>query len=65
MRLCVSHPNEIVFMNFTKCRVFLCILGGIWPDCGCGVYFKSGPTYRPEPGYRQRDSKGKLYYNHG
>jgi hypothetical protein len=27
MRLYVSHPNEIVFMNFTICRVFLFILG--------------------------------------
>jgi len=27
MRLCVSHLNEIVFMNFTLCRVFLFILG--------------------------------------
>jgi len=27
MRLCVSHPNKIVFMNFTICSVFLSILG--------------------------------------
>jgi hypothetical protein len=27
MRLYVSHPNEIVFMNFTICGVFLFILG--------------------------------------
>jgi len=27
MRLCVLHPNENVFMNFTNCRFFLFIVG--------------------------------------
>jgi hypothetical protein len=27
MRLYVSHPNEIVFMNVTICRLFLFMLG--------------------------------------
>jgi len=50
MRLCVAHPNEIVFMNFTICRVFLFILGGIWLDCGCVMcILKAGPSMGPNP----------------
>jgi len=50
MRLCVSYPNEIVFMNFTICRVFFIYSGGIWLDCGCVMcILKVGPSVGPNP----------------
>lgn len=56
MRLCISHPNETVFMNFTVYRVLLCILG-VFGWIGVGYeYFKSRSIYGPKPSYLQRDT---------
>jgi hypothetical protein len=51
MMLCVSHPNNIAFMNFTICKVFY-LFWGHWARLWLyALYFKNGPVYEAEPGY--------------